>query len=696
MAKNVFIASTERRSGKSLFALGLIHALQGIVPKVGYMKPIGKDSDDGVGDQDVRLIKSVFNLDDDLAHMSPMGLDQAQRDKDAHFERIFGCHNYIAEGKDIVVIEGTDYDSSVSALEFDINAELARNFVAPVLLVVNGEGKEIADITGSVRDVSRSFSAQGCTLLGAVVNRFSSEDLRADTKRIAEELERDGIALYGVILDNPMLSGPRLREVAETLGATIISQGDDLSKIVTSTRILAMIPENALRYMREGDGYLLVTPGDRSEHILTAISAQKSSHFPICSGIVLTGGLGLGPETTHLIDGIGDVDLSILSVEDDTYTTALKVNTIAGELRADDTEKVNLALEAVKRYVDVEKIYREMGSTRSDMVTPRMFQYRIIEKAKAEKKLIVLPEASELRVLKAAEEVLHRGICDVVLLGDKQKISWMMEKNHIEIGQSRIIDVVADAEERRDEYAHILLELRRAKGITIEKAQDSMLDPIVFGTMMVHTGAADGYVSGAVNSTADTLRPALQIIRTDPGVSLASSIFFMCMHDQVVVYGDCALVSNPTPEELADIAITSADTAKSFGIDPFVAMLSYSTGESGLGTDVDRVRMATQIVKEKRSDIPIEGPIQYDAATSMEVAAIKTKDSSVAGRATVYIFPDLDAGNTAYKAVQRSANVPAIGPVMQGLNKPANDLSRGATVADIVYTIAITAIQAQG
>lgn len=695
MARNVFIASTERRSGKSLFALGLIGALQGIVPKVGYMKPIGQGSTEkGIEDEDARLVKEVFNLDDDFAHMCPMGMDRAQRDKDALFERIFACYQNIATGKDIVVLEGTDYTSSVSALEFDINAELAKNLVAPVLLVVKGEDKGIDEIARSVREVARSFTEQGCTLIGTLVNRYKSTDPERDTQRISEALEKEGVTLYGVILDNPMLSGARLEEVAESLGAKVLFQGDDLSKIVTATRILAMTPENALGYMKDQNGYLLVTPGDRSEHIFTVISAQKSSHFPKYSGIVLTGGIPIGIETRRLIDGIDDVDLSILSVGEDTFTTARNVDQISGELRANDGEKIGLALQAVERYVDVDEIYRRMGAIRTDITTPRMFQYRILEVAKSQKKKIVLPEGSEIRILKAAEEVHHREICDFILLGDRKEILGIIEKNNIAVDPSCITDVALE-EAKREEYANIFYELRKHKGVALEQARDSMLDPVVYAAMMVYTGEADGYVSGSTHSTADTLRPVLQIIKTKSEVSLASSVFFMCMPDQVIVYGDCALVSNPSSEELADIAVTSAETAKSFGIDPVVAMLSYSTGESGKGTDVDRVREAAEIAKKKRPNLPIEGPIQYDAATSIEVAAIKAKGSSVAGKATVYIFPDLDAGNTAYKAVQRSANVPAIGPVMQGLNKPANDLSRGATVTDIVYTIAITAIQAQ-
>ena len=227
-------------------------------------------------------------------------------------------------------------------------------------------------------------------------------------------------------------------------------------------------------------------------------------------------------------------------------------------------------------------------------------------------------------------------------------------------------------------------------------ARDTMTDVSYFGTMMVHRGLADGMVSGAVHTTAHTIRPSLEFVKTKPGISIVSSVFFMCLADRVMVYGDCAVVPDPTAEQLADIAISSAETASAFGIEPRVAMLSYSTGESGSGADVDRVREATRLVRMRRPDLKVEGPIQYDAAVDATVAKVKLPGSEVAGHATVFIFPDLNAGNNAYKAVQRAANAVAIGPVLQGLNKPVNDLSRGALVTDIVNTIAITAIQAQG
>jgi len=689
MARKIFIAATEKGSGKSVVTIGLMSAMQGIVPRVGYMKPIGRRYD-----PDADLAKEIFDLPDYPADICPKTLVEAQQDKDALFESIFKSFKTISDNKDVVFIEGTDYTSTMSALEFDINTELAQNLVAPVLLVANGKDKSVNEIVHSVSEYVESFRESGCTVFGAVINRFCSPHPDEDTAVLKEMLEKEDITLFGVILDNPTLSGPRMSEVIDALSAEVLIAGDNHDRVVTGTKILAMTPENALRFVGDRDGYLLITSGDRTEHIFTVLAAHESIYYPEYAGIILTGGLKPGDNVKKLIEGIADAGLTILAVDNDTFATALRVNGIAGELSADDPEKIDLVRKTISRYVDVRHVYAKLGTLRTDIVTPRMFQYRIIEKAKSDRKKIVLPEGTEPRILKAVEEIEHRGICDVVVLGDRDTILGIIKREGISIDESCIYDYLKD-EAAIEAYGQTLYELRKHRGVPLERARDVVLDPVVFAAVMVYRDEADGYVSGATHSTADTLRPVLQLIRTKPGVSLASSVFFMCMPEQVVVYGDCALVVEPEAEQLADIAVTSAETAASFGIQPVVAMLSYSTGTSGSGEAVDKVRAAAELAKKKRPDLLIEGPIQYDAATSREVADTKLKGSKIAGKATVYIFPDLDAGNTAYKAVQRSANVPAIGPVLQGLNKPANDLSRGATVTDIVYTIAITAIQAQ-
>lgn len=694
MAKKIFVSATEPRSGKSLLTIGLMSALQGTVPAVGYMKPVGQRmSPQDAVDRDAALVKEIFSLKDALADINPAFLETAQADKDLMFETIFSACTRLSADKDLLVIEGTDYTSAIAALEFDINAELAKNLAAPVLLVANGAGKSCEEIVRGVTECRDSFRELGCRLLGAVVNRLKP-GRESDEHRLKKLLADKDIPLFGILPGNQKLSGPRLREVADKMNAKILSQGDDLSKIVTSTLVLAMTPENALGYMKDRDGCLLVTPGDRTEHIFAVLSAQKSSRYPSFSGLVLTGGLTPGKNVQELLEGLTDVGLTILSVPDDTYSAALRVSSISGELVAADREKIELACGMVEKNVHIRDIHAQLGTFPADITTPRMFQYRILEMARSNRRHIALPEGEEPRIIRAAAELIKKEICDLTLLGDIGRIKETARGAGVDIQAAQLLNPAEIKASRQKGYAEAFYRLRKHKGVTPEMARDAILDPVNYAAMMVHLGDADGFVSGAVHSTADTLGPVLRLIGARKDVSLASSVFFMCLPDRVFVYGDCALVEEPNAEEMADIAVTSADTARVFGIDPVVALLSYSTGSSGKGRGVDKVREATRIAREKRPDLPIEGPIQYDAAASKEVARVKLKDSKVAGTATVYIFPSLDAGNTAYKAVQQSANVAAIGPVLQGLNRPANDLSRGATVVDIVYTIAATAVQA--
>jgi phosphate acetyltransferase len=692
--KKVFIASTESRSGKSLFTLGLMKALAGIVPRVGYMKPIGQPDASGT-DPDARLVREVFGLAEEAGALSPATMADAQADKDRLFEKIFDAYRSLAAGKDIMVVEGTDYTSSISALEFDINAELAHNLAAPVLVVARGDGKTRAQIVENLVEVTESLKQANCRLLGAIVNRYPFAAPAEGEQALRQELEAQGIPLFGVMPPDPLLAAPRLREVARKLGAKMVYQGDALSKIVRDVKVLAMMPEHVLGYIKDLPGCLLITPGDRVDNILAVMAAQRSPNYPQYSGLVLTGGIVPGAHFRRLFKGSADSGLTILSVKEDTYAAAVRIAELTGELGADDTEKLERVENIVARHADIQRIYQQLGEVVSETVTPRMFLYRMMQKARANRQRIALPEGTEPRIVRAAAEVLDRELCDITLLGDRDKILEVARTAGADIGRAQIIDPQKDDSGVRESYAEALYELRKHKSVTREMARDLMLDPVHYATMMVQQGDAGGFVSGSTHSTADTLGPVLRVIKTREGIQLASSIFFMCLPDQVLVYGDCALVENPTAEQMADIAVTSAETARAFGIEPRVALLSYSTGQSGKGKDVDKVREAARLARERRPDLPIEGPIQYDAAVSAEVARIKLKDSRVAGKATVYIFPDLDAGNTAYKAVQRSANVPAIGPIMQGLRKPANDLSRGATVEDIVYTIAITAIQAQ-
>jgi len=351
-----------------------------------------------------------------------------------------------------------------------------------------------------------------------------------------------------------------------------------------------------------------------------------------------------------------------------------------------------LALGHFAKYVDSELIENSLTKSSVDILTPAMFQHRLFARASKHKVRIVLPESMDERILRAAEIVHRRSIAEIILLGEKETICNRAKTFGISLDGLEFID--PQDSDLLDRFSRRFYELRKDKGMTLDLARDRMRNWTYFATMMVEQGLADGMVSGASHSTAETVLPALQIIKTKPGIEIVSSIFFMCLDTKVLVYGDCAIVPDPNPEELAQIAVESALSAKAFGIEPIVAMLSYSSGESGKGKDVEKVRKAVTIANSMRPDLLIEGPIQYDAAIDPEVGRKKMPKSLVAGRATVFIFPDLNTGNNTYKAVQRSTNAIAIGPVLQGLRKPVNDLSRGCSVEDIVSTVAITAVQA--
>ena len=420
--------------------------------------------------------------------------------------------------------------------------------------------------------------------------------------------------------------------------------------------------------------------------------ALSSQGYSSIAGLVLTGGLLPEKAIRDLLDGM-KVPVPVLSVGKNTFDTAMAVNNISSHITAQDTRKISVALNLFQTHVDVDGLLERISAEKSTIMTPKMFEFRMLQRARSDKQHIVLPEGAEERILRAAEILLKREVVDITLLGKRNEVLEKIGKLGLQLTGAKIVDPVDNP--WTEDFVNTYFELRKHKGISPENARDYMSDASYFGTMMVYKGLADGMVSGSINTTQHTIRPALQFVKTKPGFSIISSVFFMCLEDHVLVYGDCAVNPNPTAPELAEIAITSATTARAFGIDPYVAMLSYSTGASGQGEDVERVREATRLARERAPDLPIEGPIQYDAAVDPEVARTKAPKSAVAGHATVLIFPDLNTGNNTYKAVQRSANAVAIGPIMQGMRKPVNDLSRGCTVTDIVNTVIITAIQAQ-
>jgi phosphate acetyltransferase len=696
VARNVFLAAIEPDSGKSLVALGLMEALARRSGRVGFFRPVVAAGAEP--DADVELLRRTFRLaqsyeesfavtEDDLAAMSDRG------QYDLLLKRILEAFRRLDQSTDLVLVEGGDLPGASRALELDFNAELANHLGCLVLLVVRGSRRSAGEVLDAARLAHGSLVSRGCTILATICNRVDPSVAEEVRRRLPEAV--GGEPAY-VLPEVPALDAPTVAEVAQALSARFVRPLDGVDAASTRREVRnvivgAMNLPNFLGHLHDGD--VVITPGDRADLIVGVLASRLSGTYPNVAGLVLTGGLDPEPAILRLVDGLGAASVPVLSVGTDTYSTAATVGAVRGALRADNELKIARALALFEEHVDVAALERRVAVAPSTRVTPLQFEQELTERAKADRKHIVLPEGGDDRILQAAGQLLGRGVVDLIVLGDETAVHGRAAALGLDLAGLQVVD--PSTSDWRERFAATYAELRRHKGMALPLARDLMVDGAYFGTMMVHAGLADGMVSGAAHTTAHTIRPAFEIIRTAPGTSIVSSVFFMCLADRVLVYGDCAVVPDPDAEQLADIAISSADTAARFGIEPRVAMLSYSTGESGSGADVDKVRDATHIARQRRPDLPLEGPIQYDAAIDPQVARVKLPDSQVAGRATVFVFPDLNTGNNTYKAVQRSAGAVAIGPVLQGLRKPVNDLPRGALVADVVNTVAITAIQAQ-
>jgi phosphate acetyltransferase len=548
----------------------------------------------------------------------------------------------------------------------------------------------VEEIERAVLNLKESLEAGKSDVLSLIINRVAP-DVAAGVRVRLQELESLEVPVF-ILPEHPLLDKPTVGDIKLALGAEMVhGDAERLDREVANYKVAAMELRHFLDHLEEGS--LVITPGDRSDIIVGALVADAATSYPGIAGIVLTGGFRPAPQLQRLFKGLRRSPVPILSVTSDTFATVMQISSLSPEIDSENERKIAGALGVFESNVDLNLLDRRIDVLHSSRVTPLMFQHDLMGRARSMRRHIVLPEGTEDRVLRAAEIILLRDVVDLTLLGNREQIEAKIAALGLSLDGVKIIDPLTSV--LREDFGQTYYELRKHKGISPEMAFDAMSDASYFGTMMVHRSFADGMVSGAVHTTQHTIRPALEFVRTRPGCSIVSSVFFMCLPDRVLVYGDCAINPDPNAEQLADIAVSSAETALSFGIEPRVAMLSYSTGESGKGAEVDKIKEATQIAKRLRPDLKLEGPIQYDAAIDPDVAKVKLPESEVAGRATVFIFPDLNAGNNAYKAVQRAANATAIGPVLQGLRKPVNDLSRGALVADIVNTIAITAIQAQ-
>ncbi len=692
MARSLYLASLEPRTGRSLVTLGVMELLTSRIGKVGYFRPVILSGD--VPDPRTELIVQRFGLDATSHPLSAYSAEQidhllADGETDDVFKTILERYKAIEEHYDFVLVDGTDYTGMSAALEFDFNAQVANHLGAPVLPVVNGEGRSVADVIDALRIARESLLAEGCTLAAAIVNRVAAEDVEQVRRLLGRSLHSEPV---WVIPEVAMLGMPTVREIADELDAVILHDGGaTLDREVSAIKIAAMTLPNVLSHV--DTGRLLVTPGDRSDIIVGALASRVATTFPNIAALVLTGGHAPDPQVMRLIEGLADVPVPVLAVELDTYESAGAIAATPAVIRADNERKVSTALLLFEEHVDTEALATTIEVTSTERVTPLMFEYALRQRARADRRHIVLPEGTEPRILRAADVLLRRRVVDLTLLGNVKDVEDRITSLGLDLGEVSIIEPASS--DLRERFAEQYLELRRHKGIELEFAWQAMADVSYFGTMMVHNDLADGMVSGSAHTTQHTIRPGFEIIRTRPGVSVVSSVFLMLLADRVLVYGDCAVNPEPDAEELADIAISSAATAAQFGIEPRIAMLSYSTGVSGKGRAVERVRKATELVRERREDLEVEGPIQYDAAIDASVGEAKLPGSAVAGRATVFIFPDLNTGNNTYKAVQRSSGAVAVGPVLQGLNKPINDLSRGCTVDDIINTVTITAVQAQ-
>ena len=701
----VYVVAPEGDTGKSTVALGLLRILAGTVQRVGVFRPVtvaprpaspGVDQDEPVRDRIVEMLLHHTTVDLDYEDCIGVTNLRVHENRDAALSEIVDRYQAVARQCDVVVIVGTDYTGVPSPTEFDFNATLAVNLGAPVLLVLRGADRTPVEIGTNARLTLDELRAEHAHPVGVVANRCDPDSL----DEILAELSSLDVPAW-TLPAQPLLTSPTMGELMEAVDGELYS-GDPalLDREAMAVMVGGMTGDRILE--RLVDGMVVIVPADRTDAVLAILAAHAAEGFPSLAGMIWNGGVKPNAALDRLVRGMRST-LPIVCTGHGTYDTARLAAETRGRVYSGSGRKVEAALSLMEKYVDTEELLAPLRVDSPDVMTPQMFEHQLLERARADKRHIVLPEGDDDRILHAAGRLLRRDVADLTILGDPEAIRRRADELGIDLSAATLLD--PRTSEHADRFAEQYAELRKHKGMTLDVARDRMLDISYFATMMVHTGLADGMVSGAAHTTAHTIRPALEIIRTRPDVETVSSVFLMGLSDHVLAFGDCAVVPDPTAQQLADIAVSSAETASRFGITPRVALLSYSTGDSGSGADVDKVREATALVRSRIAaaagddpvaDLVVDGPLQFDAAVDPTVAAKKMPDSEVAGRATVLVFPDLNTGNNTYKAVQRTAGAVAIGPVLQGLRKPINDLSRGSLVEDIVNTVAITAVQAQG
>lgn len=698
---NIFLAPTETGTGLTTISLGLIRALDEQGLKVGFLKPIAPDYKQE--ERSSELVRKLLNIQTPKPlQLSTIQNQVSDDDLDQVLENVVAMHAGVDSACDVVIIEGLVPDRN-EPYTAKLNVEIAKALNADVVLVTSGLNRNPKQVRASIKLQAGLYGKGKTNQLGCIINMVGNSDVSSaipsadatqDETFDASQLQPfwnirvTGCPVMGVIPHKQELASPRMLDVARGLNAEVLYEGELKTRRVMRVSVCARTMPNMLDSLRPGT--LVVTPGDREDILLaTAMSALNGTPL---AGLLITGGFMPSQDLLNLCQKAIQTGVPILKTHLNTFLSAQKLSDLDTQVPNDDPERVQLIMSSVTEHLQVDALLKFIGTPHTSRLSPAAFRYQIVAKARADKRKIVLPEGDEPRTIQAAIMCQTRGIADCILLGNPEAIRQVAEAQEVQLPEDLTI---VDPDQARHQYIAPMVELRKHKQLTEPMAEAQLEDNVVLGTMMLATNEVDGLVSGAVHTTANTIRPALQLIKTAQEAKLVSSVFFMGLPDQVLVYGDCAVNPDPNAEELADIAMQSADSAAALGIDPLVAMISYSTGKSGTGADVEKVRTATDIVRQRRPDLKIDGPLQYDAATTASVAKSKAPDSDIAGRATVLIFPDLNTGNTTYKAVQRSANVISIGPMLQGLAKPVNDLSRGALVDDIVYTIALTAIQAQ-
>jgi phosphate acetyltransferase len=694
MSKAIYVTTIEPNSGKSLVSLGFLRMMLNQSSKVGYFRPIINKDKNGLYDDHTYTAINFFNLD--IKYEDCYAFEQSEVVEllsEGKMEKVI--HDIIKKYKsleakyDYVLVEGTDFSGEGGFTELDVNLMVAKNLGIPVLIVGAGNDKKKKDFINTMQLTYNSFIQKEVDVIGLIANKIEIDEMEYIQTELRKVIPKE--VHIDVVPKVNFLANPTVKEVAEALNGKVLFGEQFLDNSIGSYSTGAMQLRNYLTRIKENA--LVITPGDRADIILGALQANASSNYPRIAGIILTGNLIPEEPILKLIEGVQST-VPIISVDGGTFGISNKIGAVKAKIYASNSKKILLALDTFNTYINVERLNKILSKFSSDKLTPSMFQYNLLQRAKSCRKHIVLPEGNDERIMEAAARLQLLNIVDLTLLGDRSEIQQKADQLGLQIDLDKINILNPENSIHNADFAKTLYEARKHKGLTETTAIDLTRDVSYYATLMILNGLADGMVSGAVHTTMHTIKPALQIIKTKPGVKVVSSVFFMCLSDRVSVMGDCAVNPNPNAEELAEIAISSAQSAEAFGIKARVAMLSYSSGSSGKGEEVEKVRKATEIAKKLSPDLLIEGPIQYDAAVDMSVAKTKMPDSKVAGQASVLIFPDLNTGNNTYKAIQRETGALAIGPMLQGLNKPVNDLSRGCTVEDIFNTVLLTAIQA--